>query len=83
MEAQSDLETPITTPELLRTFASWGDRIFVATSEEELTYADADARSAELARRMLALGVGKNTRVAMVFANSADWVITYLAITRI
>ena len=83
MEAQSDLETPVTTPELLRTFASWGDRIFVATSEEELTYADAEARSAELARRMLALGVGKNTRVAMVFANSADWVITYLAITRI
>src|SRR5262249_12667466 len=62
---------------------SWGDRLFVATSDEELTYADADAKSAELARRMLALGVGKNTRVAMVLANSADWVIIYLAITRI
>jgi acyl-CoA synthetase (AMP-forming)/AMP-acid ligase II len=74
---------PVTTPELLRTFASWGDRIFVATSDEELTYVEAEARSAELARRMLALGVGKNTRVAMVLANGADWVITYLALARI
>src|SRR4029079_567931 len=83
VEAESDAGTPVTTPELLRTFAAWGDRIFVATSDEELTYADADTKSAELARRMLALGVGKNTRVAMVLANSADWVIAYLAMTRI
>jgi len=83
VEAEHSTETPVTTPELLRTFAGWGDRIFVATSDEELTYTDADAKSAELARRLLALGVGKNTRVAMVLANSADWVIMYLAITRI
>ena len=84
MDAEPDpTATPVTTPELLRTFAAWGDRIFVATSDEELTYADADTKSAELARRMLALGVGKNTRVAMVLANSADWVIAYLAMTRI
>jgi len=75
--------TPVTTPELLKTFPSWGDRVFVATPDEELTYAEADARSAELARRMLSLGVGKNTRVAMVLANGADWVITYLALTRV
>jgi acyl-CoA synthetase (AMP-forming)/AMP-acid ligase II len=76
-------ETPVTIPELLATFAGYGDRVFVATPDEELTYTDADAKSAELARRMLSLGVGKNTRVAMVLANGADWVIAYLAITRI
>src|SRR5262245_57450351 len=67
----------------MRTFAGWGDRILLATSDEELTYADADLKSGDLARRLLALGIGKNTRVAMVLANSADWVIMYLAITRI
>ena len=62
MDAEHDTTaTPVTTPELLRTFASWGDRLLLATSDEELTYADADTKSAELARRMLALGVGKNT----------------------
>jgi acyl-CoA synthetase (AMP-forming)/AMP-acid ligase II len=76
-------ELPVTVPQLLATFAGWGDRIFIATPDEELTYADADTRSAELARRMLALGVGKNTRVAMILANSADWVIMYLALSRI
>ena len=45
--------TPVTIPELLATFARYGDRVFVATPDEELTYADADAKSAELARRML------------------------------
>ena len=63
MDAEHDTTvTPATTPELLRTFASWGDRLLLATSDEELSYADADTKSAELARRMLALGVGKNTR---------------------
>jgi acyl-CoA synthetase (AMP-forming)/AMP-acid ligase II len=76
-------ETPVTIPELLATFAGYGDRVFVATPDEELTYSDADAKSAELARRMLSLGVGKNTRVAVVLANGADWVVAYLAITRI
>ncbi|NBP51660.1 MAG: long-chain fatty acid--CoA ligase, partial [Actinobacteria bacterium] len=72
-----------TVPQLLAANARRSDRPWVVTPDERLTYGDADARSAELARRFLAEGIGKNTRVAIVLANSADWVLAFLALSRI
>lgn len=73
----------VTTPQLLATFGELGDQPFLITPTDRLSYAAANARSAELARRFLAAGIGKNSRVAIVLANSPDWVVTYLALARI
>ncbi len=74
---------PLTTPQLLATFAEWGDRPLLVTPEERLTYRDSVDRSSVLARRFLAAGIGKHSRVALVLANGSDWVVTFFALTRI
>jgi acyl-CoA synthetase (AMP-forming)/AMP-acid ligase II len=56
---------------------------FVIGPDFRLTFGEADERSLELAARLLAAGVGKGTRVALLFPNDAEWVTTWLAITRI
>ncbi|MFM8303686.1 MAG: class I adenylate-forming enzyme family protein [Actinomycetota bacterium] len=73
----------MTVPQLVRTFAAWGERPLLITPDERLSYRVADERSAVLARCLLAAGVGKNTRVAMVLANGSDWVVTFLALARV
>lgn len=73
----------VTIPQLLATFVDRGDAPLFVTSDERLGYAEADERSAVLARRFLAAGIGKNTRVAIVLANGRDWVVSFLALTRI
>ncbi|MEZ5179843.1 MAG: hypothetical protein R2746_16615 [Acidimicrobiales bacterium] len=44
--------------------ARWGDKDFVVLGDQRLTYADADRRSAELAKGLLVSGVGKGTTSA-------------------
>ncbi|MGH1565294.1 class I adenylate-forming enzyme family protein [Mumia sp. DW29H23] len=61
----------------------FGGRDYVVTLEDRLTYADAEAASASLARRMLARGVGKGTRVGLFYPNGTDWVVAWLAASRI
>ena len=74
---------PLTVPQLLDGFATLGDHPLFVTPTGRLTFAAADDRSALLARRLLAAGVGKNTRVAILLGNSPDWVVTFLALARI
>ena len=47
-----------------------------------MTYAELEARSAGLARGLLARGVGKGTRVGLWLGNGADWVVVFLAVAR-
>ncbi|GMU79775.1 MAG: AMP-binding protein [Acidimicrobiia bacterium] len=75
--------TALTVPQLLERFPGLGDRPLLVTPTERLTYAEAEARSSELARRLLGAGVGKGTRIAIVLANSEDWVVTFGALARI
>jgi acyl-CoA synthetase (AMP-forming)/AMP-acid ligase II len=75
--------TSVTIPQLLATFTAQGDRPLLVTSDGRLTYAEGLHRSDELARRFLAGGIGKNTRVAIVLANGDDWVLSFFALTRI
>jgi acyl-CoA synthetase (AMP-forming)/AMP-acid ligase II len=63
--------------------ARFGDRDLVVTDVDRLTYREADRRSRALAKRLLAHGVGKGTRVATHFPFSTQWVVSWLAITRI
>jgi acyl-CoA synthetase (AMP-forming)/AMP-acid ligase II len=48
-----------------------------------LTYHQLADRSAELARGLLYRGIGKGSRVALIFANCADFAVALAAVTRI
>ena len=53
-----------TVPELVKHAADrFGDRTYLVANGERLTYHDVDARSAALAKGLLAEGIGKGSRV--------------------
>ncbi|WP_163799599.1 class I adenylate-forming enzyme family protein [Mycolicibacterium sediminis] len=73
-----------TVPVLLRDAAAvFGDHDYVVTASDRLTYADAERRSAEAARWLLARGVGKGARLGLFLPNGVDWVVWWLAASRI
>ncbi|HET8621589.1 MAG TPA: class I adenylate-forming enzyme family protein [Acidimicrobiales bacterium] len=73
-----------TSGELIRRCAErWGDAPFVVLGDERLTYAQADARSAVLGKGLLVSGVGKSTPLGLLAPNGPDWVVAWLAATRI
>ena len=77
-------QLPLTIPNLLcaRTSNS-PDHVLLATDDEHLTYSEADRRSAELARAMLAAGASSGTRVALLYPNTPAFVVGWLAAARI
>ena len=50
---------------------------------ERITYGEADVRADALARRLLAAGVGKGTRVGMLAPNGPEFAVGVIATTRI
>lgn len=73
-----------TSAELIRSCAArLGDKPFAVLGDRRLTYAEAEARSAELARGLLASGAGKGTRVGLLAPNGPDWIVGWLAASRI
>ncbi|HEX5142977.1 MAG TPA: class I adenylate-forming enzyme family protein [Mycobacterium sp.] len=73
-----------TIPELLRTaVAEFGAQTYAVTPTDRLTYAEAERRSAVAARWLLHRGVGKGTRVGLFFPNSTEWLLWWLAVSRI
>ena len=50
---------------------------------DRLSYAEADRRSAQLARGLIALGAGKGTHVGVLYPNGAEFVVAMLAAARI
>src|SRR6204780_306261 len=77
------LGMPATVAELLSARRRNGSDVFVITARERLTFGEADRRSAALAGAMLREGVGKGSRVGILFPNGLDWVVTWLAAARI
>jgi acyl-CoA synthetase (AMP-forming)/AMP-acid ligase II len=77
------LALPATVPELLLARRQNEDDVFVITSEERLTYGDADRKSADLAAALLKAGVAKGTRVGILYPNGVSWVVSWLAAARI
>jgi acyl-CoA synthetase (AMP-forming)/AMP-acid ligase II len=61
----------------------FGSRECVVTPSARLTYRQLEERSARLAARLVLAGVGKSSRVGILFPNSAEWVITWAAAARI
>jgi acyl-CoA synthetase (AMP-forming)/AMP-acid ligase II len=71
-------------PVFLRRLAQrFGEKELVVLGEQRLSYAGAERESAVLARGLLAAGVGKGTRVALLHPNGPDWVTGWLAAARI
>jgi acyl-CoA synthetase (AMP-forming)/AMP-acid ligase II len=60
-----------------------GDAPLILLGDHRISYAQAESESARLARGLLATGVAKGTRVAVLFPNGPEWVIAWLAASRI
>jgi len=75
---------PLTIPALLRARTeSRSASVLLSCDDDQLTYADAERRSAALARGLLAAGAGKETRVGILHPNGSDFVVAWLAAARI
>ncbi|OBF20384.1 class I adenylate-forming enzyme family protein [Mycobacterium sp. ACS4331] len=72
-----------TVPTLLRNAVRFGEKPFLIADGQELTYADLDTRSASVARRLLAAGLGKGDHVGILMVNSVEWALVWFAVTRI
>ncbi len=62
---------------------AFGDNRLVVRNDEHMTYSEAATRSAAVAKGLLASGIGKGTRVGVLADNGPNWIVTYLAATRI
>ncbi|MDT7762398.1 MAG: hypothetical protein QOC63_1818 [Mycobacterium sp.] len=74
---------PGSIPELLALRRAHADGEFLVTDDERLSFAEADAQSQALADALLASGVGKGTRIGILFPNCAQWIVSWLAAARI
>lgn len=73
-----------TVAEILRQHShSRGGHPLLVCDEDRISYGDADRRSAELARVLIALGAGKGTHVGLLYPNGAEFVVGMLATARI
>ena len=73
-----------TVPQMIRAaVAAHGPRELGVLDDRRMTFADAEAASAAIAKGLLAIGVGKGTRVGLLAPNSPDWIAAWLAIGRI
>jgi acyl-CoA synthetase (AMP-forming)/AMP-acid ligase II len=82
-DATAFRDTPASVGELLALRRAGPDGEFLVTDNERLSFAEADAESLKLADALLASGVGKGTRVGILFPNCAQWLISWLAAARI
>ena len=78
---------PAYVPTLVNTLKSAVERFpdteFLVQGSRRLTFQQADEESAALAKGLLAMGIGKGTRVGLLMSNKPDWVVIFLAATRI
>ncbi|MGW0157924.1 AMP-binding protein [Mycobacterium sp. NPDC003323] len=70
-------------PEIVDLLAGRGEHPLLICDAERLTYGDADRRSADLARGLLALSAGKGTHIGLLYPNGPDFVVGMLAAARI
>jgi len=75
---------PLTVGALLRARAAeMGPAPMLVCDDDTLTYADAEARSGQLARGLMAAGAGKGTHIGVLHPNGSDFVVSWLAAARI
>ena len=95
MSAENSAEIALAAVEL-RTFpgliraaaAAYGEELALTLSaktipDDQISFAGLDARSAQIARGLLARGIGKGTRVGFIYGNSPMFAVLLAAIARI
>jgi acyl-CoA synthetase (AMP-forming)/AMP-acid ligase II len=71
-------------PALLRCSAArFEDRDYIVTANRRLTFGEAELQSRRLAKHLLRAGIGKGTRVGILFPQGPDFVVALLAVCRI
>lgn len=84
-----DPQSAKTFPELVRAAAeAYAEDIAVTLQRdggalESISFAELDRRSAELARGLIAQGIGKGSRVGFIYCNGPSFAVTFAAIARI
>jgi acyl-CoA synthetase (AMP-forming)/AMP-acid ligase II len=79
-----ELEYQPTMPVIIRRAASlFGDKDYVVVPDRRLTFRDVEAASRRLAKQLLAAGVTKGTRVGIHLPSGPEWVVAFVAVTRI
>ncbi len=82
--AEISLECTSTLPQRLQEVAAaQGERALLICDDDIISYAEAEVRSALLAKGLLAYGAGRGTRVGLLYPNGSDFVVGWLAATRI
>lgn len=75
---------PLTIPALLaQSVRLFGQQTYVVSPTERITYLEAAQRSAHIAKWLLSTGVGKGSRVGLFFPNGVEWIVWWLAVSRI
>lgn len=88
-EVSNGPQSAKTFPQLIRAAAAaYGDETAIRLQgetipDESLSFAELDRRSAELARGLVARGVGKGTRVGFIYGNGPGFALMLAAIARI
>jgi acyl-CoA synthetase (AMP-forming)/AMP-acid ligase II len=75
---------PPTVPNAIRASAErWGDKVFLVTPDERMSFAELDRRSRALAARLVEAGAVKGTRIGVLFPNEPAWLVSWAAAARI
>jgi acyl-CoA synthetase (AMP-forming)/AMP-acid ligase II len=78
--AEDALSIPIWLRGLTELF---GPNTCIVTESGSLSFTEVDSRSDAIARGLLARGIGKGTRVGLLFGNGAEWVAWWAAVEKI
>jgi acyl-CoA synthetase (AMP-forming)/AMP-acid ligase II len=76
-------DSPTVARILRRQVRSRGAQSLLVCDADRISYAEADRRSAELARGLIARGGGKGTHVGLLYPNGTEFVVGMLAAARI
>lgn len=84
-------EVPVTQPDFVPTMPAllhalcnrYADNPAVTGGGKTLSYRDLEEQSAEMGVRLLAMNLGKGDRVGILLPNGPDFVVAFMAITRI
>ena len=75
---------PLTIPRLLHERADeLGEQTFVVCDASTISYREAERRSAQLARALLAAGIGKGSHVGLLLPNGPEFATAWLAAARV
>src|SRR4029077_10857365 len=85
----NDPKSATTFPQFVRAAASaYGEMVAITLKgetipDESITFLELDRKSAELARGLIARGVGKGTRIGFICGNGPSFAVILAAISRI